>query len=130
MKEEQDMKKTRRHILGMLVLFMVMTFAVQITSTQPVYAARVKSVKYAKRKLLKKVHSYKSRRYPRNKKIFVYYHEKRSKKIVWFYLGISQGDGAPDVGIIQVNLKTGRAKLIEDYYWERVKLRHGSYKIW
>ena len=124
------MKKTRRHILGMLVLFMVMTCAVQITNTQPVYAAKVKSVGYARKKLLKQVHAYKSSRYPRNKKIFIYNYEKQSKKIVWFYLGISQGDGAPQIGIIQVNLKNGKAKLIEDYEWERVKLRHGSYKIW
>ena len=124
------MRKTRRHILGMLVLFMVMTFAVQITITQPVYAAKLKTVKYAKKKLQKKVRAYKSSRYPRNKKIFIYSHEKKSQKIVWFYLGIPQGDGAPEVGIIQVNLKTGKAKLIEDYHWERVKLRHGTYKIW
>ena len=124
------MKKTRRHILGMLVLFMAITFTVQITNTQPVYAAKLKSVGYAKKKLLKKVHSYKKSRYPRNKYIFIYDYEKKSKKIVWFYLGISQGDGAPEVGIIQVNLKTGKAKVIEDYEWERVKLKHGTYKIW
>ena len=124
------MKKTRRHILGMLVLFMAITFTVQITNTQPVHAAKLKSVKYAKKKLLKKVRSYKKSKYPRNKYIFIYDQERKSKKIVWFYLGISQCDGAPEVGIIQVNLKTGKAKVIEDYEWERVKLKHGTYKIW
>ena len=104
------MKKTRRHILGMLVLFMAITFTVQITNTQPVYAAKLKSVKYAKKKLLKKVRSYKKSKYPRNKYIFIYDQERKSKKIVWFYLGISQGDGAPSVSTnATINKTTGYA---------------------
>ena len=124
------MKKTKSSILGMLALCMVMMFAVQFTTAEPVYAAKVKTVKYAKKKLLNKVRSYKKSRYPRNKKIFVAYYEKESKTSVLFYLGIAQGDGAPEVGTVRVNLKTGKAKLIEDCHWEKIKLKHGTYKLW
>ena len=121
-------------ISAVLIMFMFLLVMPFITNGRT-HAANAMSVSQAEKRLVKKLRNYKRSSYPMNKYLHVSDWKKISKNVVKFWINVSMGDGAPEAGIVKVNLRTGKATLLEDYFrddaWgdSDVGLQHGTYRI-
>ena len=134
------MTKNYKLLLKILLLLLIMAFckptilnAAEQGKATVSFAKqkKKKSIKYIKKRLLKKIRNYKHCK--KNKKIHVAEYElSADKESVIFTLAASQGDGVMPVGDFRVNRRTGKVKLIDDYdkMVSGIKYPKKSFKLW
>ena len=121
----------RKSIISVVLIMFMFLLVMPFISNGSTHAANAMSISQAEKRLVKKLRNYKRSSYPMNKYLHVSDRKLISKNVAKFWINVSQGDGAPEVGIVKVNLHTGKATLLKDYWGNSggVKLQHGTYKI-
>ena len=134
--KEKIMKKAnRKSIISVLLVMLVFMLAIQFISNGATHNANAISVSQAEKRLVKKLRNNKRSSYPMNKYLHVSDWKKISKNVVKFWINVSTGDGTPEAGIVKVNLSTGKATLLKDYFRDEawgdsdVGLQDGTYRI-